>query len=86
MNNSTSNLQTLPSQTCKDYTEALKTASKDSVYARSCGKPDESFDDVIFDTTIREDSVVTDFGFTCDSHSTTDVRTFRTTYSEIIST
>ena len=85
MNNSTSNLQTLQSPTCADYTKALKNASKESIYARSCGKPDESFDDVIFDTTIREDSVVTDFGFTCDAHSTTDVRTFRITFSEIIS-
>ena len=84
MINSTLHLQTSQSISCKNYIQALN-ASKENVYARSCGKPDESFDDVIFDTTIREDSVVTDFGFTCDSHSTTDVRTFRMTYSEIIS-
>ena len=85
INDSNLHLQTSQSLSCENYTKALK-ASKQNVYARSCGKPDESYDDVIFDTTIREDSVVTDFGFTCDSHSTTDVGTFWMIYLDIIST
>ena len=55
------------SPTCSQYTEALS-SSKPKV-ARSCAQ----MDDVIFDTTIREDSVVTSYGFTCDSHHTTEV-------------
>ena len=59
------------SSTCSQYTEALS-SSKPKV-ARSCAQMDEAYDNVIFDTTIREDSVVTSFGFTCDSHHTTEV-------------
>ena len=59
------------STTCSQYTEALS-SSKPKV-ARSCAQMDEAYDNVIFDTTIREDSVVTSYGFTCDSHHTTEV-------------
>ena len=59
------------SSTCSQYTEALA-SSKEKV-VRSCAKMDEEYDDLIFDTTIRDNSVVTSYGFTCDSHSTTEV-------------
>ena len=59
------------SSTCSQYTEALS-SSKPKV-VRSCARMDEKYDDVIFDTTIRKDSVVTSYGFTCDSHHTTEV-------------
>ena len=37
----------------------------------------EGPDHVIFDTTIRDDSVVTQYGFTCDAHAITQVHLLR---------
>ena len=37
----------------------------------------EGPDDVIFDTTIRDDSLVTQYGFTCDAHAITQVHVLR---------
>ena len=58
------------SSSCSQYTEALSSSS--SKYLRSCTKTDGKYD-VIFDTSIRQDSVATSYGFTCESHDTTQV-------------
>ena len=44
---------------------------------RSCKNTMDDTDDVIFDTSIRDDSVVTQYGFTCDAHAITQVYVLR---------
>ena len=62
---------TQDSTTCKQYSEALE--SSRNITTRSCAKDLPEHDDLIFDTTIRQNSVVTSYGFTCDSQGLTEV-------------
>ena len=60
---------------CSQYTQGLEGSSPK--VTRSCKNTMEGPDDVIFDTTIRDDSLVTQYGFTCDAHAITQVRILR---------
>lgn len=71
---------------CESYMQALTKTPKSNIKNISCAAnagSGKGFDDVAFDTSVVQNSVVTAYGLTCNHHYLTQVRNKQSYYRSV---